>query len=138
MDEIVKNDKGYIDDDIKGRPFFWFAVGFGVFTLVSLLAVYWMYGALTDYHEEAQLDAPTQLAADDRTPQEPRLQKDPVADMKAMDAEQMALLSSYGWVDEDKGIVRIPIDKAIELTLEQSLVKAQGSIAPAPVAEAAN
>ena len=28
-------------------------------------------------------------------------------------------LANYGWVDQGKGIVRLPIDQAIELTLQQ-------------------
>lgn len=51
----------------------------------------------------------------------PVLQVDPVADMEAMDARETQWLNSFGWVDEDAGIVRIPIDRAIELTAEQGL-----------------
>jgi hypothetical protein len=28
-------------------------------------------------------------------------------------------LANYGWVDQSKGIVRLPVDQAIELTLQQ-------------------
>jgi len=28
-------------------------------------------------------------------------------------------LANYGWVDQGKGVVRLPIDQAIELTLQQ-------------------
>jgi hypothetical protein len=52
---------------------------------------------------------------------EPALQVDSVADMAAMKARENAWLNSYGWVDKDAGIVRIPIDRAIALTAEQSL-----------------
>jgi hypothetical protein len=51
----------------------------------------------------------------------PALQVDPVTDMKAMDAREAQLLNSYGWVDKGAGIVRIPIERAIELTAEQGL-----------------
>ena len=52
---------------------------------------------------------------------EPMLQVDPVADMEAMAAEENERLNSYGWVDKEAGIVRIPIERAIELTAEQGL-----------------
>ena len=52
---------------------------------------------------------------------EPVLQVDPVADMNAMEVKETQWLNSYGWVDRDAGIVRIPIDRAIELTAEQGL-----------------
>jgi hypothetical protein len=33
-------------------------------------------------------------------------------------AEQKRTLESYGWIDRERGIVRIPIDRAIDLTAE--------------------
>ena len=32
-----------------------------------------------------------------------------------------AILDSYGWVDPDKGIVRIPIDQAIDIVAQKGL-----------------
>ena len=29
-------------------------------------------------------------------------------------------LHSYGWIDQDKGIVRLPIDRAMELLLQET------------------
>jgi hypothetical protein len=34
-------------------------------------------------------------------------------------ANQLKLTSEYGWIDEKKGIVRLPIERAMELTLEE-------------------
>jgi len=50
---------------------------------------------------------------------EPVLQVDEAAELEKMRTKEDALLNSYGWVDKDAGIVRIPIDRAIELTAEQ-------------------
>ncbi|HHB90475.1 MAG TPA: hypothetical protein ENK60_04135 [Anaerolineae bacterium] len=52
---------------------------------------------------------------------EPVIQIDPVGDWKAYKAQQEELLNSYGWVDKDAGIARIPIERAIELTAQQGL-----------------
>jgi hypothetical protein len=41
--------------------------------------------------------------------------------MQEMVTEQEAILNSYGWVDKEAGVVRIPIERAIELTLERGL-----------------
>ena len=40
-----------------------------------------------------------------------------LADLHAREAE---LLYSYGWVDQEKGIVRIPIERAMELTVQEA------------------
>ena len=34
---------------------------------------------------------------------------------------QAKLLSSYGWVDREAGVVRIPIDRAMDLVAERGL-----------------
>lgn len=38
------------------------------------------------------------------------------ATLRAQEAEG---LNSYGWVDKEKGIVRVPVDKATELVIEE-------------------
>jgi hypothetical protein len=50
-------------------------------------------------------------------------------DMAGMRAREAALLTSYGWVEEDAGIARIPIERALELA-------AEGKAAPKPDAGA--
>ena len=51
----------------------------------------------------------------------PRLQASPAADMAALRAQDAAALNAYGWVDRKAGVVRVPLDRAIELTLENGL-----------------
>ncbi len=45
----------------------------------------------------------------------------PVIDLGEMRAAEQRVLTSYGWVDQQKGIVRIPIEQAMKLTLERGL-----------------
>jgi len=125
MDESVNNGKNYVADDVHGKPFMWFSIGFAIFCVLSVAAVTLMYKELSGYHDRHQAEVPTRVSTGPVTPSGPQLQADPVADMKAMDKAQSELLATYGWVDKEKGVARIPIDKAMELTLEQSLVKAQ-------------
>ncbi len=57
-------------------------------------------------------------------PPEPRLQADPLGDLRALRAEEDALLHGYGWADRQAGTVRIPIERAIELLAERSTRRA--------------
>jgi hypothetical protein len=41
--------------------------------------------------------------------------------LKALRATEEAALTTYGWVEKDKGIVHIPIDRAMELLLQRGL-----------------
>jgi hypothetical protein len=51
-------------------------------------------------------------------PPEPRLQAEPIRDLKQLRAAEDTILGSYGWVDVRGGVVRIPIDRAMELLVE--------------------
>jgi hypothetical protein len=64
-----------------------------------------------------------------RLPPEPRLQTNPRQDLRDMRDQEEQTLHSYGWVDRNAGVVRIPIDEAIKLTLERGLPARQ---APRP------
>jgi len=50
----------------------------------------------------------------------------PVTDLAAMRAAEEKALTTYGWVDQQKGVVRIPIDQAMKLTLQRGLPVQQG------------
>ncbi|MDA7915821.1 hypothetical protein N9B94_01145 [Verrucomicrobia bacterium] len=39
------------------------------------------------------------------------------------------VMDSYGWVDQNKGLVRLPIDKAMELTIQEWQDPAKGRAA---------
>jgi len=51
----------------------------------------------------------------------PRLQIQPTDDLAKMQAHDNAELSSYGWIDRSKQVVRIPIDRAMQLIVERGL-----------------
>lgn len=50
-----------------------------------------------------------------REPPAPRLQADPRADLETLRARDARLLGTYGWVDREAGIARIPIERAMEI-----------------------
>jgi hypothetical protein len=54
-------------------------------------------------------------------PPPPRIQPNPALDMQSYLQSQQRLLNSYGWIDRQNGIVRLPVDRAMELLLERGL-----------------
>jgi hypothetical protein len=52
---------------------------------------------------------------------EPRLQADPPRDLREHRRREEALLSTAGWVDREAGVVRIPVERAMELVAERGL-----------------
>lgn len=47
-------------------------------------------------------------------PPAPLLQTDPPSELKAFRAEEEARLDSYGWVDRQRSVVRIPIEQTMK------------------------
>lgn len=47
----------------------------------------------------------------------PPLQSAPARDLAALRTQKRAMLNEYRWIDRDKGIVRIPIERAMALLI---------------------
>ncbi len=69
----------------------------------------------------ATLTFPLAAGQEHRVPPEPRLQADPRRDMRDLRAAEDSVLNSYGWVNKNAGIVRIPIGDAMKLTVQRGL-----------------
>ncbi len=100
-------------------------VYFGVGLFLTLAAALLLMVQVFSYFEASQsLGPPASPFENVRVlppPGQPRLQVNPQADLARLSGDQEKILSSYAWVDEKAGIARIPIDRAIELTLEKRL-----------------
>ena len=101
-------------------------VGFAVTLVVSLVVVcglIWVF--YSSLRREAARPVPAEfpLASTSmrRLPPEPRLQTEPREDLRNLRESEERALTTYGWVDKNAGIVRIPIDRAMKLTVERGL-----------------
>ena len=109
------------ESDVNIRAIFGFGGGLMAVAVVVLLVIYVLFGFF-DGRERATVPAEYPLAAQaDKVPPEPRLQEHPREDLSELRAREDEILSSYGWVDRNAGVVRIPIDAAMKLTLERGL-----------------
>ncbi len=61
-------------------------------------------------------------------PPRPRLQVEPQEEIHAYCDEQAEILDSYSWVDSSAGTVRIPIDRAMQMTVQNLPTRAGGTI----------
>ena len=116
---------GHEEDRVPARPF---VVG-GVVFVVLLVISYIVPTALENYffaREAAQSPPANPLvqAAGRQLPPEPRLQVNPDRDIAEMRKREREILDSYAWVDKPQGLVRLPIERAIDL------LAARGSAAP--------
>lgn len=77
-------------------------VGFTVVVMAMLIWLHsWFYVVRNDVVQERVLSV-----------KDPRLQE-----LHTLENEE---LTTYGWVDKDQGVVRIPIDRAMDLVVKES------------------
>ena len=95
--------------------------------IAVLVVVFVSMAGLFDFYGKVQsLGKPASPFENARVlPPAPRLQVEPRADLHAYCLAQAKLLNSYGWADEHNGVVRIPVERAMELTLQQGLACAR-------------
>jgi hypothetical protein len=106
------------DVNIKGILGFLGVLAVTLMTFYFVLALMWrgFEQKARKADEEALRQAPSASAAAGRPYfPAPREQPVPLADLDALGAREDAELNSYGWINRTAGVVRIPIDRAIEL-----------------------
>jgi hypothetical protein len=64
---------------------------------------------------------PMEASNPQKEPPEPRLQPNPPMELKEFRAAEDTILNNYAWIDPDKGIVRMPVDRAMELVAKEGL-----------------
>lgn len=111
--------KNYELSDASIRNVVLFGVGLSVLIAAVLLLVGGVFRFLAGLKEPGP--APSPLALEREIPPEPRLQVTPGVDIEKMHVAEQATLHSYGWADRQAGVVRIPIERAIELTAQRGL-----------------
>jgi hypothetical protein len=103
----------------------WTIIRFGsiVLGLTALsMIVMWGLGPALESSERSRYEPPSPMAS--RLPDEPagpKLQRIPKKGLEALRAQEREQLETYGWVDEDNGVVQIPIERAMELLAERGL-----------------
>jgi hypothetical protein len=93
---------------------------------LAVLTVVVVFGVLllfrTVVSREAGREEPrSPLAAEPSDYSGPKLQVSPPDELEAVRAAEREHLSTYGWVDPDAGVVRIPIEQAIDLIAARGL-----------------
>ena len=104
-----------------------FGIGLVILCIFSFLLLTGVFKYFINKENAAQV-AHRNLHPDlPKLPPEPRLQSTPVKDLAAIRAEEDAVLNGYAWVDKEKGVVRIPVDRAIDLLAQRGLPARQST-----------
>ena len=150
---FIKNpDVAHEESDVSIRPIAWFIIWLTVATAVVMLLMVGLYRYL-DNQAKKQDDKQRSPIASERNPipQGPVLQmaptgvdangqmpthppegnNSPTAEFEQVRREELLKLENYTWVDESKGIVSLPVERAAELALERGLLKSRPPAAAA-------
>src|SRR5207247_10197384 len=104
---------------------------FGILLALLIIAVVVVTAVLFRHFytvETTSQVAPSPLSYSREPTPGPKLSVNPGQDLQTMRAAEDAALKSYEWVDREKGIVRIPVDRAIEILAQKGLpARPQGS-----------
>jgi hypothetical protein len=106
----------YETRDTRARPLVALGAAFGLLVVLVLLVVRFGFPARDDSpggeHPMASWRAPATG---------PRLEARPTLEFEAQRARDRVRLETWGWVDQQAGIARIPIERAVQLLLERGL-----------------
>jgi hypothetical protein len=112
-------ERRYEERDVQLRPLLFFAMGLVVLAGAVLVLLVWLFDYLAA-RQAALMPPPSPLLETGRLPPQPRLQVVPQRELHAMRREENAVLQSYGWVDRQAGIIRVPVARAMELLVEMA------------------
>jgi hypothetical protein len=128
---------GYETTDVSPRAPWFVAAGLVAGVAIVFVVITWMIHSMhrrdAASREQTGNDRVTAAvsATRPRFP-EPRLQVAPEVDLAALRARDDAALNTYGWVDRKAGVVRIPIERAMDLVAQRGLPVRGQPNAPKP------
>jgi hypothetical protein len=127
-------DPGYEKRDASIRGLLQFAFWLAMVLVVSFVGMKWTL----DYFQRTEPLGPPASPIENarQLPPAPRLQAHPHQELVDFCTDQEQKLATYGWMDRQAGVVRIPVDRAMELVLERGLPIRPASQMPPDSAEA--
>jgi hypothetical protein len=112
--------RDYTDSDIRIKPILFFGVFTAVFTAITFIGVELVFHVFKRA-SNAEVAATSRFAQERVLPPEPRLQVDERRRLMENRAAEQRIVDEYAWVDKGAGVVRIPVERAVELVAERGL-----------------
>jgi hypothetical protein len=115
---LLKGPVGHEGRDADVRPIVLTGIGLALTVLVVGVIVYGIFRYL-ETHPATSVQSNPMAVFDSQIPPEPRIEEHPAIEIQELHAQEDQTLSTYGWMDKNKGVVRIPIERAMELQLQR-------------------
>jgi hypothetical protein len=113
---------GHESRDLVYRPIVWAGIGFFGLCALACALVFITFRIDVNRAADASAEAnPLQASVGRQAPPAPQLQAQPAKDLRELRTREAEVLTTYAWVDKSAGVVRIPIDRALQLLAERGL-----------------
>jgi hypothetical protein len=144
-EERKQSETEFEHQDLRPRVVYAFLIGLALMCIVVYFVVWGVYDIIDAYqmrHQPPQnplvapeTDTRRVLPQDIEKFPQPRLERNERLEINDFRLQEEQTLYSYGWVDAQGGVVRIPIDRAIELTAQRGLTTTPkvGTVPPSEV-----
>jgi hypothetical protein len=110
---------GHEESDVGFRPLVIFIAALAGSLVVVSLVVAVLFRGLERATSERETGPNSRSTSEPSGVTEPRLQVSARADMEALRLREDEWLHGTAWVDEPNGVVRMPIERAMELVVER-------------------
>ena len=131
LNNQVTNHEGFEREDLSARSVMYFMAGLVIFAAVIYVIVFGMYRFLDTYQKTHQAaisplvtpQADTRNATEENTKSfpQPRLEENERSQLRGVIQDQDRKIETYDWVDKDRGVVKIPIERAMDLLVQRGL-----------------
>src|ERR1700749_2796074 len=109
---------GHETRDVNVLGVVWFAIGLVAMAVVMYISLSALFVWFKREHPSAE--APSRVLTEPRIlAPSPRLQANPIPELEQLRAKEEERLNTYGWIDRGHGVVRIPVERAMELIAER-------------------
>ena len=149
MTEDTKHEhaeEGFEQQDLSAQAVFAFLISLVVGGIVVYFVIWGMYHFMDARQKERQhplsplvkqVETDTRIVSPDdvkKFPQ-PRLERNERVEIHDFRLKEEQTLNSYGWIDEKSGVVRIPIERAMQLIAQRGLptTPKAGTVPPSAV-----
>lgn len=112
---------GYEHTDINPRGVVITGASILVGAWICIALLYFYFGYLIHERAVAGPAPPLRAQGVQLLPPEPRIQTSPRTDLRDLRAYEDSQLHNYRWIDKQKGIVGIPIDRAMGIVVSRGI-----------------
>lgn len=117
---------GYEITDVRSKPLVFSALALALAVALVCAFLNWFFALLEGRAERH--DPRLSPLVGSQSPPPPRLQQNPANDLASMRAAEDRALTGYRWIDKERGVVQLPVDRAMDLLLEEGLPKTEAEV----------